>query len=63
MVNLPYEKALIAKRLGMTPESLSRALFKLRPLGVSVNQENVSIADVAALRRYVTMGHNAAESV
>lgn len=62
VVNLPYEKALIAKRLGMTPESLSRALSKLRPLGISVNQENVSIADVAALRRYVTMGHNNAES-
>lgn len=60
VINLPYEKALIAKRLGMTPESLSRALAKLRPLGITVQQENVTIADVAALRKHVAMGRNQA---
>jgi CRP-like cAMP-binding protein len=52
-VELPYEKSLIAKRLGIKPESLSRALFKLRPLGVAVEREVVKIADVAALRQHV----------
>jgi CRP-like cAMP-binding protein len=52
-IELPYEKALIANRLGMKPESLSRALAKLRPLGVSVDREYVSIIDVALLSRFV----------
>ncbi len=50
-IELPYEKALIASRLGMKPESLSRALAKLRPLGVSVDREHVSIVDVEAPRQ------------
>lgn len=52
-VELPYEKSLIAKRLGMKPESLSRALAKLRPLGVTVEREVVAIADATALRQHV----------
>lgn len=52
-IELPYEKALIASRLGMKPESLSRALAKLRPLGVSVDRESVSIVDVDLLVRFV----------
>jgi CRP-like cAMP-binding protein len=52
-IELPYEKALIANRLGMKPESLSRALAKLRPLGVGVDREQVSIVDVALLSRFV----------
>jgi len=52
-IELPYEKALIAGRLGMKPESLSRALAKLRPLGVSVEREHVSIVDVDLLVRFV----------
>ena len=52
-VDLPYEKALIASRLGMKPESLSRALAKLRPLGVQVEREHVSIVDVALLVQFV----------
>ncbi len=53
VIELPYEKALIASRLGMKPESLSRALAKLRPLGVSVDRETVSIVDVDLLVRFV----------
>ncbi len=52
-IELPFEKALIANRLGMKPESLSRALAKLRPLGVSVDHEQVSVVDVALLVRFV----------
>ncbi len=52
-IELPYEKALIASRLGMKPESLSRALAKLRPLGVSVDRDRVSVADIQLLSRFV----------
>jgi CRP-like cAMP-binding protein len=52
-VALPYEKSLIASRLGMTPESFSRALGKLRRLGVAVERERVVIQDVARLAALV----------
>jgi len=48
-IALPYEKALIASRLGMKPESFSRALGKLGELGVVVDRESVAISDVAKL--------------
>ena len=48
-IALPYEKALIANRLGMQPESFSRALVKLRDLGVTVARDNVHITDLARL--------------
>lgn len=50
VVHLPMDKALIAGRLGMQPETLSRSLAKLRPLGVTSHGPEVRIADVAALR-------------
>lgn len=50
VVDLPMGKALIAGRLGMQPETLSRSLAKLRSLGVVSNGTQVSIADVAALK-------------
>ena len=55
-VTLPYEKSLIANRLGMKPESFSRALLKLRPVGVTVNREHVSIDDATVLADYVLHG-------
>ncbi len=48
-IALPYEKALIANRLGMQPESFSRALARLRDLGVTVERDNVHIKDLAKL--------------
>ncbi|WP_413870163.1 Crp/Fnr family transcriptional regulator [Albidovulum sp.] len=51
-VTLPYDKVLIAGRLGMKPESLSRAFQKLRKVGVKVLQNHAEIADLAALRDY-----------
>ena len=51
-IALPYEKALIASRLGMKPESFSRALGKLVDLGVVVERESVSIADLARLAAF-----------
>lgn len=52
-VELPYDKMLLANRLGMKPESLSRALAKLRPLGVSVDREIVAVENVQSLRDFV----------
>ena len=47
---LPLDKALIAGRLGMQPETLSRSFAKLRTLGVITRGGEISIPDVAALR-------------
>lgn len=52
-VVLPYEKTLLAGRLGMTPESLSRALATLRKLGVEVAREHVHITRVSDLAAFV----------
>ena len=52
-VTLPYDKVLIAGRLGMKPESLSRAFARLKEQGVTIRQNVASIADIAVLRDYV----------
>ncbi len=51
-IELPYDKMLIAGRLGMKPESLSRAFARLRDLGVQIEQNIATIADIGRLRRY-----------
>lgn len=48
---LPYDKMLIARQLGLMPESLSRAFARLRAVGVTVNAASVTIEDIARLRR------------
>jgi CRP-like cAMP-binding protein len=50
-VALPYDKVLIAGRLGLTPESLSRAFARLRSIGVVVDASHVVVKDVAKLRQ------------
>jgi CRP-like cAMP-binding protein len=52
-VTLPYDKVLIAGRLGMKPESLSRAFARLKEQGVTIRQNLAQIEDVGALRDYV----------
>ncbi|MGB3448395.1 MAG: Crp/Fnr family transcriptional regulator [Xanthobacteraceae bacterium] len=52
-IELPYEKLLIANRLGMKPESFSRALRQLRNTGVFVEREFVRIDDVTRLSTFV----------
>ena len=52
-VVLPYDKALIAGRLGLKPESLSRAFVRLREYGVSIHGNQATIRDVSSLREYV----------
>jgi CRP/FNR family transcriptional activator FtrB len=51
-VKLPLKKTVIASRIGITPESLSRAMSRLRTLGVMSEGNIVSIADVQALRTF-----------
>ena len=51
-VTLPYEKVLIAGRLGMKPESLSRAFGRLKPHGVRIDKNHANIADVARLEGF-----------
>jgi len=51
VIALPYDKVLIAARLGLKPESLSRAFAKLRSVGVAVHASHVAIADIAKLRQ------------
>jgi len=54
VIALPYDKVLIAARLGLKPESLSRAFAKLRSVGVVVNASNVAVGDVSKLRHLAT---------
>ncbi len=55
-IALPYDKSLIASRLGMKPESFSRALARLRDIGVRTERGHVSISDTAALAEYCAGG-------
>lgn len=45
-ISLPYNKMLIAKRLGMRPESLSRHFKLLRTFGVKVDNQKIFISDI-----------------
>ncbi|KUJ73636.1 hypothetical protein AVO45_13630 [Ruegeria marisrubri] len=49
---LPFEKTLLAGKLGMKPESLSRAFGRLKRYGVTSNRGHVRINDVSVLRSY-----------
>lgn len=49
-LNLPVDKALIAGRLGMQPETFSRSLSKLKKLGVESTGHRIVIEDIARLR-------------
>ncbi len=51
-IALPYEKLIIAGRLGMKPESLSRAFQRLQRFGVRTRQNVVAINDVSRLAEF-----------
>ncbi|ABV94924.1 transcriptional regulator Dnr [Dinoroseobacter shibae DFL 12 = DSM 16493] len=51
-LSLPYEKELVAGRLGLKPESLSRILRQLRAQGVVNTRASVRIEDVARLAEF-----------
>ena len=51
IIRLPLDKAVIAKHLGMQPETLSRSFARLRGEGIVAEGNTVRISDVAQLRR------------
>jgi len=51
-VSLPLTKSELASRIGVTPESFSRAVARLKPIGVTSHGRDFMIADLAALRRF-----------
>ena len=54
ILRLPYDKLLLALRLGMQPETFSRALSKLsKECALHVENENVTISDLSTLTRYI----------
>jgi CRP-like cAMP-binding protein len=59
VIALPYDKVLIAGRLGLKPESLSRAFAKLRSVGVVVHASHVAVSDVAKLRQLAAIDRGA----
>jgi CRP-like cAMP-binding protein len=50
-IALPYDKMLIAGRLGLKPESLSRAFAKLKSVGVGVHASHVVVSDPHKLQQ------------
>lgn len=58
-LELPFDKALIAKRLGMQPETFSRALRQLRDVGVVTSGAVVTVGDIDALRALCGDGEEA----
>jgi len=52
-LRLPTDKGLIAARLGMKPETLSRAFARLRAVGTRVEREHVRIEHLDRLRELV----------
>lgn len=55
-IELPHDKNLIATRLGMQPETLSRGLAKLRDAGVEADGHCLRVYDIARLRRIASDG-------
>lgn len=51
-LRLPEERRMLAQRLAMTPESLSRAFARLREVGVGGRGRSVEIEDLDALRNF-----------
>ncbi len=49
-LELPYDKRTLASLLGMTPENLSRAFNTLKPYGVVVNGNRITLGDRPSLQ-------------
>lgn len=53
VIHLPYDKTLVASRLGMQPETFSRALSKLKAeTGIEVKGATIMLDDLEQLSRY-----------
>jgi len=52
-IHLPYDKSLVASRLGMQPETFSRALAKLKDAtGMEINGSTIELGDIKQLINY-----------
>lgn len=52
-IAIPYDKALLAGKLGMKPESLSRAFQRLKACGLSIRRDMAIVDDIAHLQQLV----------
>lgn len=52
VIELPYDKRILASELSMTPESFSRALGRLRDVGVTSSGGTCRVDDVCRLRLF-----------
>jgi CRP-like cAMP-binding protein len=53
LLQLPYDKTLLAARLGMKPETFSRALARLRnETGIVINGSNIELKNIEQLSSY-----------
>lgn len=52
-VYLPYEKALVAGKLGMTPETFSRCLHQLTSLGIETHNAKITIHNIQHLQNRI----------
>lgn len=59
--SFPYDKALAAQRLGMKPETFSRALAQLKPVGVTTKGTEITIDSFSCLIGYCC-GHCSAQT-
>ena len=52
---LPFDKNVLAGRLGMTPETLSRAFMALKEQGVRTHNRCIYVEDVQRLRDFAAI--------
>ncbi len=52
-LQIPVEKHILAAYLGMKPETLSRSQQQLRPVGITVTGQHLTIENIAQLREFV----------
>ena len=52
-LQIPIEKHILAAYLGMKPETLSRSQQQLKPLGISVVGQDITVGNIEKLREFV----------
>lgn len=62
-ISLPFDKALLAGRLGIAPETLSRDLARLAPLGVTVRGRKLRITQTHMLQEILSVDDLCAPSL
>lgn len=51
-LTLPFGKKVLASKLGMKPESLSRAFRQLKPFGVASRDRTIHLKDIPSLKEF-----------